>query len=186
MAAVVLGDPLPRSRPLWSATFVTGLADGGTGLVIVMNHVLADGIGGLAILSSLVDESASLPPAGPPAVPFPVPAPRVAALAADAWAGRARRPTARHVAVGIVCWGTRLAATLRTPAWRAPAADRPLLFFGWIVALVTAIAVIFPFSTTAALDAKIVTALVSLAIGVATGTLADGVAVRSAPGARLG
>ena len=32
---------------------------------------------------------------------------------------------------------------------------RPLLFFGWIVALVTTIAVIFPFSTTAALDAKI-------------------------------
>ncbi len=32
-------------RALWSTTFVTGLADGGTGLVIVMamNHVLADG-----------------------------------------------------------------------------------------------------------------------------------------------
>ena len=51
------GAPLPRSRPLWSATFVTGLADGGTGLVIVMNHVLADGIGGLAVLARLVDES---------------------------------------------------------------------------------------------------------------------------------
>ena len=53
--------PLPRSRPLWSATFVTGLADGGTGLVIVMNHVLADGIGGLAVLAGLVDESPGLP-----------------------------------------------------------------------------------------------------------------------------
>ena len=46
VAAAVTGEPLPRSRPLWSATFVTGLADGSTGLVIVMNHVLADGIGG--------------------------------------------------------------------------------------------------------------------------------------------
>ena len=58
---------------------------------------------------------------------------------------------------------------------------RPLLVFGWIVALVTTIAVIFPFSTTAALDAKIATAVVSLAIGIATGTLVGGVAARSAP-----
>jgi hypothetical protein len=62
---------------------------------------------------------------------------------------------------------------------------RPLLFFGWIVALVTTIAVIFPFSTTAALDAKIATAAVSLAIGIAIGTLVGGVATRSGPGARL-
>jgi hypothetical protein len=60
------------------------------------------------------------------------------------------------------------------------------LFFGWIVALVTAITVIFPFSTTAALDAKIATAVVGLVIGVATGMLAGGVAARSAPGARRG
>jgi hypothetical protein len=41
---------------------------------------------------------------------------------------------------------------------------RPRLFFGWIVALVTTIAVVFPFSTTAALDARIATAIVNLAI----------------------
>ena len=46
-------------------------------------------------------------------------------------------------------------------------------------------AVIVPFSTTAALDAKIATAVVSLAMGVATGTLVGGVAARSVPGARL-
>jgi WS/DGAT/MGAT family acyltransferase len=93
VAVAVAAEPLPRSRPLWSATFVTGLADGGTGLVIVMNHVLADGIGGLAVLAQLVDEGQ-----GPQAVTaeeegFPVPAPRAGALAADAWAGRARRLT---------------------------------------------------------------------------------------------
>jgi hypothetical protein len=60
------------------------------------------------------------------------------------------------------------------------------LFFGWIAALVTAITVIFPFSITAALDAKIAAAVAGLAIGVATGTLAGGVAARSAPGARRG
>ena len=62
---------------------------------------------------------------------------------------------------------------------------RPLLFFGWIVALVTAIMVAFPFSTTAALDAKIATAVVNLAIGVAIGTLVGGVAARSMPRRRL-
>jgi diacylglycerol O-acyltransferase / wax synthase len=97
VAAMVLGEPLPRSRPLWSATFVTGVASGGTGLVIVMNHVLADGIGGLAILASLVDENQGVLPA----VPFPAPAPGIGALAADAWADRARRVR-------------RLPATLRT------------------------------------------------------------------------
>ena len=38
-----------------------------------------------------------------------------------------------------------------------------------------------PISTTAALDAKIATALVNLAIGIAVGTLVGGVAARSIP-----
>ena len=93
------GAPLPRSGPLWSATFVTGLADGGTGLVIVMNHVLADGIGGLAVLARLVDEIPGLPPGDPGRARFPVPAPGARALAADAWAARARGLT--HLARSV-------------------------------------------------------------------------------------
>ena len=93
VAAAVTGEPLPRSRPLWSAAFVTGLADGGTGLVIVMNHVLADGIGGLAVLARLVDESPGPPLGHPERARFPVPVPGARTLAADAWAGRARRLT---------------------------------------------------------------------------------------------
>jgi hypothetical protein len=58
---------------------------------------------------------------------------------------------------------------------------RPLMFFGWIVALVTMIAAIFPFSTTAALDAKIAAALVNLAIGIVVGTLVGGVVAPSIP-----
>ena len=92
VAAAGTGEPLLRCRPLWSATFVTGLADGGTGLVIVMNHVLADGIGGLAVLARLVDPIPGLPsPAWRRHAPAP--APRAGALAADAWAGRAHRLT---------------------------------------------------------------------------------------------
>ena len=56
LAAAQLAEPMPRSRPLWSATFVTGLADGGTGLLVIMDHVLADGIAGLAVLGTLVDQ----------------------------------------------------------------------------------------------------------------------------------
>ena len=39
---------------------------------------------------------------------------------------------------------------------------------------------VFPFGTTAPLDAKIATAVVNLAIGIAVGTLVGGVAARSA------
>ena len=89
LAAARLAEPMPRSRPLWSATFVTGLADGGTGLVVIMDHVLADGVAGLAVLGTLVDQAAGTAPAR--ADRFPAPAPRVRELAADAWRGRLRR-----------------------------------------------------------------------------------------------
>jgi len=89
LAADQLREPMPRSRPLWSATFVTGLAGGGTGLLVIMDHVLADGIAGLAVLSTLVDQGAGTAPAR--ADRFPAPAPRARELAADAWRGRLRR-----------------------------------------------------------------------------------------------
>jgi len=57
LAVDALTRPLPRSRPLWRAIIVTDIADphGNTALVMVMHHVLADGIGGLAVLAHLVD-----------------------------------------------------------------------------------------------------------------------------------
>ena len=89
LAAAQLREPMPRSRPLWSATFVTGLAGGGTGLLVIMDHVLADGIAGLAVLGTLVDQAAETAQAR--ADRFPAPAPRARELAADAWRGRLRR-----------------------------------------------------------------------------------------------
>src|SRR5690348_15562874 len=56
--------PLPRTRPLWSATLVTGLAEGRSALVMVFHHVLADGIGGLAVLARLVDGLPARPTRG--------------------------------------------------------------------------------------------------------------------------
>ncbi len=86
VAATAVTTPLPRERPLWRITIVTDLADGRAALIVVFHHVLADGIGGLAVLAHLVDGA-------PPVAPtpgFPEAAPSPGALAADAWRGRAR------------------------------------------------------------------------------------------------
>ncbi|MGY1808305.1 wax ester/triacylglycerol synthase domain-containing protein [Blastococcus sp. SYSU D00669] len=64
LAAVLAREPLDRTRPLWCAAVVTGLAGGGAALVAVLDHVVADGIGGLAVLGRLVD---------PQPAPAPVP-----------------------------------------------------------------------------------------------------------------
>ena len=48
---------------------------------------------------------------------------------------------------------------------------RPGRFFGWIVGLVTAAAVIAPFTTNASTESKIATATVLLVVGIAIGTL---------------
>ena len=56
---------------------------------------------------------------------------------------------------------------------------RPMLFFDWIVGLVTLVMVIFPFSTGATMEEKIATAVVYLVIGVAIGTLINGVVHRA-------
>ena len=56
---------------------------------------------------------------------------------------------------------------------------RPMTFFGWIVSLATVVAVLFPFSTAAPISQKIATGAVSLVIGIAIGTLLNGVGGRS-------
>jgi WS/DGAT/MGAT family acyltransferase len=54
-AAEVVFERLPPDRPLWSATLVSG-AEVGDALVVTFDHVLADGIGGLAVLAGIVDD----------------------------------------------------------------------------------------------------------------------------------
>ena len=84
-AAELLLRPLPLDRPLWAARFITGLAGGRVALVVVVQHALADGLGGLAVLGALLDGA-------PPPVDrlFPIPAPTRSELAADAFATRVR------------------------------------------------------------------------------------------------
>jgi WS/DGAT/MGAT family acyltransferase len=85
IVAEIVARELPRSRPLWSATLVTSLSDDRAALVLMLHHVLTDGIGGLTVLARLVD--------GVPTTPetdFPRPSPSPRALLFDASAGRFR------------------------------------------------------------------------------------------------
>ena len=85
VAAGLVTRELPRERPVWSATLVTGLANGTSALVIVFHHVMADGMGGLAALVNLVD--GALLHATPE---FPHSEPNVTAIFADAMRSRLR------------------------------------------------------------------------------------------------
>lgn len=84
-AVEILGRRLPPRRPLWEVTVLKGLADGGCALVVVLHHVLADGMGGLALLARLVDGGPPAPPDSPTGQ-----VPGTVALALDAAASRLR------------------------------------------------------------------------------------------------
>lgn len=68
-AARIVEQRLTLARPPWRIVLVDGLdpelAGGRSALVIVLHHVLADGLAGLAVLSRLVDPRPAAP-AGPP------------------------------------------------------------------------------------------------------------------------
>ena len=73
---------LDRSRPLWEIWFITGLSDDRIGMFVRLHHVVADGIAGLAELSTLLDTAPSSGPA--PARPrTPAPWPSAEALLLD-------------------------------------------------------------------------------------------------------
>jgi diacylglycerol O-acyltransferase / wax synthase len=86
LTAATAAVPLPPERPLWAALVVRGVAAERTALILTFHHVLADGIGGLAVLAQLVDGLAS----GPEITLFPRPAPTRWQLAVDAVRSRAR------------------------------------------------------------------------------------------------
>lgn len=67
----------------------------------------------------------------------------------------------------------------------AMSTPRPTLFLGWIVGLVTVVAILLPFSTTAPLTAKIATAIISLVLGIAIGSLVTSVVDRAVRAGRV-
>ena len=94
---------LPRDRPLWRAVVYADPAGRARGLAVVMHHVLADGIGGLAVLAELVDTDVN-DTDEPHGAPRPTPSRRT--LAHDAWtqrwsALRSTPNTVRGVVAGL-------------------------------------------------------------------------------------
>jgi diacylglycerol O-acyltransferase len=80
IAADLVTKPLPEDRPLWAAILVPALTGGRAAVVLVMHHVVGDGLAGLAVLRALLDD-----PPTPPRAADPQPHPSRAALAKDAW-----------------------------------------------------------------------------------------------------
>ena len=77
---------LTPERPLWRARLLLDSGAGVLGIAIVAHHVLADGMGGLAVLGALADGG----PTGPvrPGARGPQARPPWRDLARDAWTGR--------------------------------------------------------------------------------------------------
>ncbi|MFZ0834235.1 MAG: wax ester/triacylglycerol synthase domain-containing protein [Mycobacterium sp.] len=75
MARVAAMEDFDRARPLWEATLVEGLVDGGAAVVLKFHHSLTDGVGGIQIGMILFDLSAAPEKHGPVAELPEVPAP---------------------------------------------------------------------------------------------------------------
>jgi WS/DGAT/MGAT family acyltransferase len=111
--------PLDRSRPLWRMEIVPGLTEGRVGVLVVLHHVVADGMRGVEIVSSLFDQTPRPRSTGtPPRRPQPPPSRR--ALVRD---NLVRRATAvRHVRpAGLLHSVRSLGALAREQGARAPA-----------------------------------------------------------------
>jgi diacylglycerol O-acyltransferase / wax synthase len=109
-ALSVVATPLNTRAPLWAAVLVTGLDGGRAALVLVLHHVLADGMGGLTVLTNLVDGMPSAANAG-----FPRPAPTAAALARQALAVKWRALQAGRQSWQLLRSGTGAGGGLRPP-----------------------------------------------------------------------
>lgn len=67
VAADVVCERLPMDLPLWRLVWCP-VSPGRIGVILVVHHVLADGMGGLAVLAALAD-GMPLPPPGPAVAP---------------------------------------------------------------------------------------------------------------------
>ncbi len=118
MAAAVEAviTPLDRARPLWRARIITGLVEDRVGVVLVLHHVLADGLGGLAVLAGLVDPLEAGSPVTRPPAPRPAPTPRM--LRDDA--ARSRRESLRRAPQALAALGPALTELRGGRTGRAP------------------------------------------------------------------
>jgi WS/DGAT/MGAT family acyltransferase len=55
LAQSMAGRPFDTARPLWEAVLVDGMAHGQAALIIKVHHSVIDGVGGLAVVGSVLD-----------------------------------------------------------------------------------------------------------------------------------
>lgn len=113
LAAEFAARPLPRDRPLWRFVVVTGVAPDTAAVILVVHHVIADGIGTVAQAMTMLE---------------PV-APEDPLAAADR--SRPPRPGAlrRGLAVGV---GLAQLATDGRPSSRLPTGNEPARVFSTV------------------------------------------------------
>ena len=114
VAADLVCDRFDHRRPLWRACLLTNSAGGRSALVLVFHHVLADGLGGLAVLATLADpgpqhSGPDFPRRAPRWNEFAIDAARQRANAARGLSVRLRRAVAGIRELGIRPTGPRLA-----------------------------------------------------------------------------
>jgi WS/DGAT/MGAT family acyltransferase len=85
---------LDRSRPLWEMWFLTGLPDRRLGLFVRFHHAIADGMAGIATISTFLDTDPDAP-SGVPAAWSPAPPPTGVELLDDERRHRGERRRAR-------------------------------------------------------------------------------------------
>jgi diacylglycerol O-acyltransferase / wax synthase len=105
-AADLLCQRLDTDRPLWVACLLTDTVRGRAALVLVLHHVLADGLGGLAILAALADPglpvtARTFPQSPPPLRELVVDAARERLRTASSLPARLRRGSAGLKELGL-------------------------------------------------------------------------------------
>src|SRR5262245_42875673 len=100
LAGRVLAQHLDRTKPLWEVWLVEGLHDDGWALIAKTHHCMVDGVGGVDLLSVLLDQSADAAPShGLPWTPSREPTD--AELLAGAFADTLGSPLTRLQALAI-------------------------------------------------------------------------------------
>ncbi len=116
LTARIFSQALDRTKPLWELWVVEGLEDESWALIAKTHLALADGVTGVALLSTLLDPSPNAPvePAPAPWQPRPVPSPaeRTVAALGDAATRAASPRAALRLARGAV---GALASALESP-----------------------------------------------------------------------
>jgi WS/DGAT/MGAT family acyltransferase len=128
--------PLDRARPLWEATLVEGLADGGAAYLLKLHHCLTDGQAGVQLFDLLHSDRTEPTPNKSTAAPAPKLAPDPLTRSIRALAGSARRASRVLPTLGIdllrrpeptISSGIHFARSLARVTGSPPAAPSPLM-----------------------------------------------------------